>query len=85
MGFKLKDKVRWLSGAGYGHNGTVRSGTIVEVLQTGQRPNVNLFPEMYKKNGCGQGRSTESYVVKVVDRLGKVSHFWPYVKRLEKV
>jgi hypothetical protein len=43
------------------------------------------FPDLHKKHGCGLGRTTESYVVQVTDRLGKVRNFWPYAKRLEKV
>jgi len=85
MGFKLKDKVRWVMGASKGHNGRLRTGIVVEVLQPCERPSADLFPELYKKKGCGQGRPTESYVVQVVGRLGKVLHYWPYAKRLEKV
>jgi len=72
---KVGDPVEWTSQA-HGYVSTKR-GVIVGSIAAGERPDKYDFPQLHKGVGCGLGRSGESYVVKVGNRL-----YWPYTKNL---
>jgi hypothetical protein len=76
MCFHLGDSVAWTSQA----NGSVRekTGEVRQVVVSGELPDRDRFPGLYKGSGVGAPRPHESYVV-VVDGKGA---YWPRVAAL---
>ncbi len=78
--YKLGDRVTWTSQA-QGSSKT-KTGTVVEVVPKGGRPNRDKFPSLYKDAGVGFSREHESYVVSVPNKRSGVKIYWPLVKNL---
>lgn len=81
--FQVGDVVRWSSSAqGYTKE---KTGTVVEVVQPGKRPNRLRFASLYKM-GIGSTRTSVSYVVHVetgVNKAGnKGRYYWPHASKL---
>jgi hypothetical protein len=78
--YKLGDRVTWTSQA-RGATKT-KTGTVVEVVPKGGRPNRSQFPSLYKDAGVGFSRTHESYVVSVPNKRSGVKIYWPLVRNL---
>lgn len=71
--FAVGQQVTWSSQA-QGMTKT-KTGTIVEVVAPNERPDTTGRPGL---NGCGFGRSHESYIVEVPQGpKAKPRHYWP--------
>jgi hypothetical protein len=77
--FQIGNYVEWSSQA----HGSFKKkvGGIVEVVRAGQRPNRDLFPDLYSGPGAGFGRKHESYVV-AVKKPRSTKHYWPNASKL---
>lgn len=74
--YKLNDIVTWESQSG--SYSKIKTGSIVQIVQAGERPSRVAFPDLYS-SGCGFGRKGISYVVKVGNK-----HYWPRTCHLKK-
>lgn len=85
MAFSLEDHVKWSSQAQGKYK--TKIGIVVQVVQSGEYPDYDRFPQLYAGAGIGMCRNHESYVVAV--DCGKTPgsstrHYWPRVSALSK-